>query len=138
MTQPVLYSPDVEDVRPEEAETIRELNKAFDQILETTYEDYGYARRRSVHAEGARRPGGRSDDRRGPAARAGAGPVRDAGRASGVPAHLHQSGRHPRRCHLGATWPRHEGARRPGRPSARCGGDDARLHPRQRQRLPRP
>ncbi|GAA3693381.1 catalase family protein [Sphingomonas cynarae] len=51
MTQtPVRYSPDVEDVKPDEAETITKLNETFDKILETTAEDYGHAVR-SVHAK---------------------------------------------------------------------------------------
>ena len=48
--QPVRYSPAVEDVSPDEQETIGELNKAFDTILETTAKDYGHAVR-SVHAK---------------------------------------------------------------------------------------
>ena len=47
---PVLYSDDVETLRPDEAETIGSLNKAFDKILTTTSEDYGHAVR-SVHAK---------------------------------------------------------------------------------------
>lgn len=31
---PILYSPDVEDVKPDEAETITKLNETFDTILE--------------------------------------------------------------------------------------------------------
>ena len=51
MTQtPVLYTPDVEDVKPDEAETITKLNETFDKILKTTAEDYGQAVR-SVHAK---------------------------------------------------------------------------------------
>lgn len=51
MTQiPVRYSPDVEDVKPDEAETIAKLNQTFDKILETTAENYGHAVR-SVHAK---------------------------------------------------------------------------------------
>jgi hypothetical protein len=51
MTQtPVRYSPDVEDVKPDEAETITKLNQTFDKILEKTAEDYGHAVR-SVHAK---------------------------------------------------------------------------------------
>lgn len=47
---PVRYSPDVEQVQPDEAETIQQLNEAFDVILERTAEDYGHAVR-SVHAK---------------------------------------------------------------------------------------
>jgi len=51
MTQaPVRYSINVEDVKPEEAETIAQLNHTFDKILEKTAEDYGHAVR-SVHAK---------------------------------------------------------------------------------------
>lgn len=47
---PIRYSTDVEQVQPDEAETIAEINATFDQILETTAEDYGHAVR-SVHAK---------------------------------------------------------------------------------------
>ena len=47
---PVRFSPDVEREQPDEAETIRQLNQAFDVILERTAEDYGRAVR-SVHAK---------------------------------------------------------------------------------------
>ena len=47
---PIRYRPDVEQVQPDEAETIAGLNQAFDVILERTAEDYGYAVR-SVHAK---------------------------------------------------------------------------------------
>ena len=51
MTQPpVRYSPDVEQIQPDERETIQQLNEAFDVILERTAEDYGHAVR-SVHAK---------------------------------------------------------------------------------------
>ena len=50
LTDPVRYAPDVEDIKPDEAETIRQLNEAFDVILERTAEDYGHAVR-SVHAK---------------------------------------------------------------------------------------
>ena len=50
MAAPVLYSPDVEDVLPHEAETVAKLNKTFDTILEKTHEDYGHAVR-AVHAK---------------------------------------------------------------------------------------
>ncbi|MGI4876427.1 MAG: catalase family protein [Janthinobacterium lividum] len=47
---PVRYQADVEQIQPDERETIQELNKAFDVILERTAEDYGHAVR-SVHAK---------------------------------------------------------------------------------------
>ena len=47
---PVRYVPEVEQVQPGEAETIQQLNEAFDVILERTAEDYGHAVR-SVHAK---------------------------------------------------------------------------------------
>jgi hypothetical protein len=47
---PVRYSPDVEDVKPEEAETIAKLNETFDTILEKTAANYDHAVR-SVHAK---------------------------------------------------------------------------------------
>ena len=47
---PVRFSPDVEEVCPDEAETIAGLNNAFDTILQRTAEDYGHAVR-SVHAK---------------------------------------------------------------------------------------
>lgn len=47
---PVRYTPDVEDVAPDEADTIEGLNKAFDEILKTTAEEYGHAVR-AVHAK---------------------------------------------------------------------------------------
>ncbi|MCO6050994.1 catalase family protein [Mesorhizobium sp. RP14(2022)] len=47
---PVRFSPSVEEIMPDERETIEELNKAFDEILETTSKDYGHAVR-SVHAK---------------------------------------------------------------------------------------
>jgi hypothetical protein len=51
MTQPAIrYTPDVEDIRPDEKETVQSLNDTFDTILERTAEDYGHAVR-SVHAK---------------------------------------------------------------------------------------
>jgi hypothetical protein len=51
MTPPVLYSPHLEQVRPDETETIQGLKDTFDTILETTSADYGHAVR-AVHAKG--------------------------------------------------------------------------------------
>jgi catalase len=52
MTQsaPVRFSPSVEEIQPDEQETISKLNETFDTILETTAKDYGHAVR-SVHAK---------------------------------------------------------------------------------------
>jgi hypothetical protein len=47
---PVRYTPDVEQVKPDEGETIEQLNKTFDKILHTVAEDSGHAVR-SVHAK---------------------------------------------------------------------------------------
>ncbi|MHA6723586.1 catalase family protein [Sphingomonas sp. RS2018] len=47
---PLNYSPDVEQIAPDEDETVAELNRSFDKILTTTSEDYGHAVR-SVHAK---------------------------------------------------------------------------------------
>ena len=47
---PVRYRPDVEQVQPDEQDTVRQLNAAFDLILQRTAEDYGHAVR-SVHAK---------------------------------------------------------------------------------------
>ena len=43
MAAPVRYTPAVEDVKPDEAEVVRQLNETFDTILETTAKDYGHA-----------------------------------------------------------------------------------------------
>lgn len=50
MPTPVRYSPEVETVRPDEGETVRQLEAAFKDILDTTSEDYGHAVR-AVHAK---------------------------------------------------------------------------------------
>ncbi len=47
---PVRYSPDLEDIRPDEQETVSGLIDQFDIILEKTSKDYGHAVR-SVHAK---------------------------------------------------------------------------------------
>jgi len=47
---PIRYSPDVEHEQADEADVVRQLNEAFDVILERTAEDYGHAVR-SVHAK---------------------------------------------------------------------------------------
>lgn len=47
---PVRFTPTIEEIQPDEQETIHGLNKAFDTILETTAKDYGHAVR-SVHAK---------------------------------------------------------------------------------------
>jgi hypothetical protein len=47
---PVLYSPELETLQPDERETDAGLNDAFDTILERTAQDYGHAVR-SVHAK---------------------------------------------------------------------------------------
>jgi hypothetical protein len=47
---PLPYSPRVEQIKPDEQDTIRGLNDAFDVILKRTSEDYGHAVR-SVHAK---------------------------------------------------------------------------------------
>ncbi|KQT33573.1 catalase [Sphingomonas sp. Leaf412] len=50
MAAPVRYTPDIEDIRNDEAATVAELNDTFDTILHRTAEDYGHAVR-SVHAK---------------------------------------------------------------------------------------
>ena len=50
LSSPVRYSPDVETLEPDEAETITDLNETFDTILETTAKDGGHAVR-SVYAK---------------------------------------------------------------------------------------
>ena len=50
MQPPIPYSPDVETIAEDEAETLQQLEEALRQILETTAEDYGHALR-SVHAK---------------------------------------------------------------------------------------
>ena len=50
MQAPVRYSPGVEEVKPDEAETIEGLNRTFDTILTRVAEDSGHAVR-SVHAK---------------------------------------------------------------------------------------
>ncbi len=50
LSEPVRYTPDIETVDPNETETIAEVNRTFDKILETTAKDYGHAVR-SVHAK---------------------------------------------------------------------------------------
>lgn len=50
LASPVRYTPDVEEIQPDEAKTIQGLNQAFDEILETVAEDTGHAVR-SVHAK---------------------------------------------------------------------------------------
>lgn len=49
-TSPVIFSPNVETMEPDEAQTIDDLNAAFDKILSTTARDYGHAVR-AVHAK---------------------------------------------------------------------------------------
>jgi catalase len=48
--QPVRFSTDVERPEPDEEQTVQAINKAFDEILERTSSDYGYAVR-AVHAK---------------------------------------------------------------------------------------
>jgi hypothetical protein len=50
LAQPLPYTHDVEDLREDEAATVSKLNETFDEILETTSQDYGYAVR-AVHAK---------------------------------------------------------------------------------------
>ncbi|HEV7343667.1 MAG TPA: catalase family protein [Sphingopyxis sp.] len=50
MSSPVRYTPAIETPLPDEAETIADINAAFDTILEKTSEDYGHAVR-AVHAK---------------------------------------------------------------------------------------
>lgn len=50
MMPPRRYSPDVEQFRDDESETVTELNTSFDHILQTTSADYGHAVR-AVHAK---------------------------------------------------------------------------------------
>ena len=50
MDAPVRYSTDVERIQDDEQETVKQLNAAFDTILDRTAEDYGHAVR-SVHAK---------------------------------------------------------------------------------------
>jgi hypothetical protein len=50
MKTPVRYTDDIEQIAADEAETIESLNQTFDEILETTAEDYGHAVR-AVHAK---------------------------------------------------------------------------------------
>jgi hypothetical protein len=48
--QPVRFDPSVETIAPDEQETLKTLEGAFQEILETTSQDYGHAVR-SVHAK---------------------------------------------------------------------------------------
>ncbi|KAA3513127.1 catalase family protein [Agrobacterium rosae] len=48
--QPVRYSADLEEIKPDEKQVIADLNETFDVILTRTAEDYGHAVR-SVHAK---------------------------------------------------------------------------------------
>lgn len=50
MDAPVRYTPEVEQLQPDEAEIVQGLNDAFRTILERTSEDYGHAVR-AVHAK---------------------------------------------------------------------------------------
>ena len=50
LNAPVRYDPGVEEIQPDEGETILALNQAFDTILETAANDGGHAVR-SVHAK---------------------------------------------------------------------------------------
>lgn len=50
LPSPVLYTPEVEEILPDEQATIGKLNETFDTILVTTAKDYGHAVR-SVHAK---------------------------------------------------------------------------------------
>jgi hypothetical protein len=50
MSEPVRFSPAVETVQPDEAETISQLNEQFGKILDTTSQDYQHAVR-AVHAK---------------------------------------------------------------------------------------
>ena len=47
---PIPYSPDVEKLDPQEAETSRKLTETFEKIIDTTHKDYGDAMR-GVHAK---------------------------------------------------------------------------------------
>ncbi|MES3151553.1 catalase family protein [Sphingomonas faeni] len=49
-TQPVRFDPSVETVAPDEPETLQGMKDSFQEILETTSQDYGHAVR-SVHAK---------------------------------------------------------------------------------------
>lgn len=49
-TQPVRFDPSVETIAPDEAETLQGLKASFQEILETTSQDYGHAVR-AVHAK---------------------------------------------------------------------------------------
>ena len=50
VTAPLAYSPDLEDIQPDEAETEAQLIETFRSIIDTTNQDYGHAYR-SVHAK---------------------------------------------------------------------------------------
>ncbi|RZK86642.1 MAG: catalase, partial [Methylobacterium sp.] len=50
VAMPVRYSPDLEQVKPGEAQTIERLNQTFDTILTRVADDSGHAVR-SVHAK---------------------------------------------------------------------------------------
>lgn len=54
MNQPVRYAPSVEQVQPDEGETIAGLEKQFKKILDTTSEDYGHAVRADQPRSGQR------------------------------------------------------------------------------------
>ena len=50
MPSPIVFTPDMEQTSPDEAQTIDAINKAMHYILKTTYKDYGFPVR-SVHAK---------------------------------------------------------------------------------------
>ncbi len=47
---PIRFSPDLEDIQPDEPKTSRELSEAMLSIAERTYSDSGHAKR-AVHAK---------------------------------------------------------------------------------------
>ncbi|HEU0066834.1 MAG TPA: catalase family protein [Sphingomonas sp.] len=50
MAPPIRYTPSLEQIAPDEAETVRDLEASFDHILDTTSRNYGHAVR-AVHAK---------------------------------------------------------------------------------------
>ncbi len=50
MKTPVAFTPQVEDVKPEEGDTVDQMKQSFEHILDTTSKDYGHGVR-AVHAK---------------------------------------------------------------------------------------
>ncbi len=131
---PIRFSPEVEEIKPDEGETIAGLNEAFGKVL-TTARDYGQGVR-AVHAKAHGILTGTLTVLPGLPAELAQGMFAAPGGASVCDPAVDECEGYPAGCDQPAAGAGAEGARCGGGQAAGCGGDDAGFHHGERAGVP--